>query len=64
MLSLRSAMSHLDAQEKKLILLRFFKNKTQCETAKLMGISQVQVSRKERRILEVMRREMGVPNTP
>ena len=59
LLSLRSAMSKLDAQAKTLILLRFFKNKTQCETAAVMGISQVQVSRKERKILEAMRKELN-----
>lgn len=44
-------LSLLDDREKKLIMLRYFENKTQCEVAQLMEMSQVQVSRLERKIL-------------
>ena len=48
----------LGEREKKVILLRFFKDKTQSEVAKILGISQVQVSRIEKKILEGMRNEL------
>lgn len=48
-------INELDDRDKEIILLRFFKEKTQCEVAKIMGISQVQVSRIERKILNSMK---------
>ena len=51
-------INNLDEREKKIILLRFFKDKTQSDVAKILGISQVQVSRIEKKILEGMRREL------
>ena len=45
----------LPADERKLIYMRYFQEKTQTEIAKEMGISQVQVSRVEKRILKKMR---------
>ena len=48
----------LNKREKEIILLRFYKDKTQAEVAKILGITQVQVSRIERRILENMRTKM------
>jgi len=42
----------LPEREKKLIIMRFYRDKTQSETAKILGISQVQVSRLETKILE------------
>lgn len=52
---LQSAMDRLDAREKLLVELRYFQNKTQSQTAAVLGISQVQVSRKERAILQKLR---------
>lgn len=49
----------LNDREKKIILLRFYKDKTQAEVAKVLGISQVQVSRIEKKILQVMRQELA-----
>ena len=43
-------------RERKLILLRFFQDKTQTEIAHLLGLSQVQVSRLEKQILKKMKR--------
>ena len=43
---------------KEIILLRFFKEKTQTEVAKILGISQVQVSRIERKILNEMKAKL------
>ncbi len=48
-------INELEDRDKELILLRFFKEKTQTEVAKILGISQVQVSRIERRILNSMK---------
>ena len=45
-------------REKEIILLRFFKEKTQTEVAKILGISQVQVSRIERKILNEMKTKL------
>jgi RNA polymerase sporulation-specific sigma factor len=44
-LLLKDLMTRLDAKERKLIFLRFFRDKTQMEIAKILGVSQVQVSR-------------------
>ncbi|MBO6115191.1 MAG: SigF/SigG family RNA polymerase sporulation sigma factor [Lachnospiraceae bacterium] len=52
---IEQAMSRLDEKEKALINLRYFQDKTQNETAKELGISQVQVSRLEKKLLFVMR---------
>ena len=45
----------LKEREKEIIMLRFFKEKTQTEVAKILGISQVQVSRIERKVLNEMK---------
>ena len=59
-LLLKQLLSELDANERKLIYLRFFQNKKQVEVAKIMGITQVQVSRLEKKILLTMRRKAEV----
>ena len=38
--------------------MRYYQDKTQTEIAKMLGISQVQVSRMEKKILKAMRRQM------
>ena len=48
-------INELEDRDKEIILLRFFKEKTQTEVAKILGISQVQVSRIERKILNNMK---------
>ena len=58
-IALRAAMSKLPQQEEKTILLRFFRGMTQQQCAKVLGVSQVQVSRLEKRAIERLRREMG-----
>ena len=45
--------------EKRIIKMRYFENKTQTQIGRLMGLSQVQVSRMEKKILERLRREYG-----
>lgn len=54
-LDLRQGLAMLSEKERKIILLRFFKDKTQAEVAKIVGVSQVQVSRLERKAIETMR---------
>ncbi|MBR6735764.1 MAG: sigma-70 family RNA polymerase sigma factor [Oscillospiraceae bacterium] len=57
-LALRQAMDKLDERDKMLILLRYFGQKTQTQTAERLGMTQVQVSRREKKIIEQLRREL------
>lgn len=54
-LSLMEALEHLDAKERQIITMRYFQDRTQSDVAKCIGISQVQVSRIEKRVLSQMR---------
>ena len=54
-LLLEDILGSLNARERELIYLRFFKEKTQTSIAKMMGMSQVQVSRLEKKILKALR---------
>ncbi|MBR4288487.1 MAG: sigma-70 family RNA polymerase sigma factor, partial [Clostridia bacterium] len=54
-IALREVVDALPEEERKLIVLRYFKNLTQQQTARMLGISQVKVSREEKRILGKMR---------
>ena len=53
--ALREAVSSLQEKERSVIVLRFFRGLTQDKSAKIMGISQVQVSRLERRAIQTLR---------
>lgn len=57
-LTIKEMVNNLDTRDKQIINLRFFKEKTQAQVAKILGISQVQVSRLERRILNDMKMEL------
>lgn len=57
-LLIHQLLDSLEKEEQKLIVLRYYQNKTQTEVAKMLGISQVQVSRMEKRILLGMRRKI------
>lgn len=57
-LSLEQVMTTLTEMERLLIEYRFYQGKTQCETAKILNVSQVQVSRKEKAILLKMRNKL------
>lgn len=46
---LETLLNHLDEKERKLIILRFFENRTQVQVADVLGMSQVQVSRMEKK---------------
>lgn len=54
-LALKQIISGLDKREKEIILLRYYKEKTQMQVSKILGISQVQVSRIEKKVLEKMK---------
>ena len=54
----RQVIASLEAEDRKLIYLRYFQNKTQMETAKQLGMSQVQVSRREKKLLTLMREQL------
>ena len=52
---LKQLLEHLQKEERQLIYMRYFANKTQSEVGKTLGISQVQVSRLEKKILSYLR---------
>lgn len=58
-LALKEVIASLDEKEQEIIRLRYFKDRTQTDIAKELGISQVQVSRMEKRILKIMRERLG-----
>jgi RNA polymerase sporulation-specific sigma factor len=58
-LSLRSSIDSLPEREQQVIFLRYFKNLTQDKAAKVLGVSQVQISRIERRALDALRRKLS-----
>lgn len=57
-LSLMEALEHLDAKQRQIIILRYFQDRTQADVARCIGISQVQVSRIEKRVLSELRRHL------
>lgn len=59
-LCVKELIEHLEEREKEIILLRYYKEKTQSEVAKILGITQVQVSRIERKILANMKIKLSI----
>ena len=57
-LMLKDIIAELPQREQKIILLRYFRDKTQSEIAAELGISQVQISRIEMKILEKLKERM------
>lgn len=57
-LSIRALIDELEEKEKELIVLRYYQGKTQMQVAEILGITQVQVSRIEKRILSSMRMKL------
>lgn len=55
---LKEAINNLDPKSRQIIILRYFKDKTQIQVAKMLGISQVQVSRIEKRVLKLMKEKL------
>ena len=58
-LLLKHAISELEERDKKIILLRYFRGKTQSEVAGMLGVSQVQVSRIEAKIIEKFKNRLN-----
>ena len=56
--ALKDIINKLEERDKKIILMRYFYDKTQSEIAKRLGVSQVQVSRLENKILENLRKKL------
>ncbi|MCH5187633.1 MAG: sigma-70 family RNA polymerase sigma factor [Oscillospiraceae bacterium] len=56
---LKQAINSLPSRERSIIVLRYFKDKTQSEVAGILGLSQVQISRLEKKVLARMREEIG-----
>lgn len=56
---LREAIDSLSEREKKIVLLRYFSDKTQSEIAKELGVSQVQISRLETKIVENLKQKLS-----
>ena len=59
-IAIKKLISELKDNEKEVILLRYYKGKTQMQVAKILGITQVQVSRIERKVLDGMKRKLTV----
>ncbi len=55
---LKSLISKLDERERKILFLRYYRDKTQGEVAKILGVSQVQVSRLETKIIEKLKKKI------
>ena len=57
-LALRQIMSGLEENDRALLELRYFRGLTQTKTAQALGMTQVQVSRREKKLLSRMREEL------
>ena len=57
-ITINQMINNLESRDKQIILLRYFKEKTQTQVAKILGLSQVQVSRIEKKILTQMKEEL------
>ena len=55
---LKDAIMKLKERDRKIIILRYFRDKTQSEVAEELGVSQVQISRLENKILNIIRNEL------
>ena len=58
LLTLRQIIAELDPRDRSLVMLRFFQNRTQTQTAEPLGMTQVQVSRREKIILRELRQKL------
>ena len=61
-ITINKIIEELKDKEREIILLRYYKDKTQSEVGRILGISQVQVSRIEKKVLEKMKKEL-LPST-
>lgn len=58
MIALKQIIGQLEEKERQIIIMRYFADKTQAQVAKIIGISQVQVSRIEKKILKILREKL------
>jgi RNA polymerase sporulation-specific sigma factor len=58
-LALRQAMGSLCEQHRKILILRYYKELSQQQTGRILGLSQVKVSREEKKIMEILKRELA-----
>jgi RNA polymerase sporulation-specific sigma factor len=58
LLALKEGISRLPPLERKIVTLRYFYSRTQQQTADTLGMTQVQVSRKEKKILQALRKNL------
>ncbi len=58
-LSLEQAVKSLEERDRKIIYLRYYHSKTQTQTAKILNMTQVQISRREKKILALIREKMA-----
>ena len=58
-LALKLAIEKLCDTERKIIILRYFRDFSQAETARVLGLTQVKISREEKKILSRLRNELG-----
>lgn len=59
-MSLHQVIDELESLDREIIVLRYFKQRTQTQTAQSLGMTQVQVSRREKKILQVLRQKLTV----
>lgn len=57
-LALRQCLSEFSVEDREILMLRYFRRKTQCETAQILGMTQVMVSRRERKLLKELREQL------
>lgn len=57
-LALRMAIETLDEEKRRIVYLRYFKDYSQSETARILGLSQVKISREEKKIMKLLESKM------
>jgi RNA polymerase sporulation-specific sigma factor len=57
-MALREAIAKMNDRWQKILILRFFRNKTQQQVADILGLTQVKVSREEKKIVEFLKKDM------
>ena len=58
-IAVKQVISELEEHDRKIVTLRFFENNTQTQTAQTLGMTQVQVSRREKKILQFIREKLS-----
>ena len=59
LIALKQVVGELDPRDRSLIVMRFFKSRTQTQTAEMLGMTQVQVSRREKKILQELKAKLS-----